>query len=127
MKIQIASDLYLEQHPGCMRDSHDFCPAIDRDVLVLAGDIATGISARRFIEREVRISPVIYVPGNHEYDTRQPREELDLSWKSLAADLRGLHYLSGDAIEIHGTRFWGASWYSDLFGRRDTGHLGWIS
>ena len=128
MKIQIASDLHLEQRPDCIPDPElKFCPAIDRDVLILAGDIGTGMSARHFIEREVRISPVIYVPGNREYDTRQSRQELDLSWRGLAADLHGLHYLAGDAIEIDGTRFWGAPWYSELFGRRDAGHLEWIS
>ena len=126
MKIQIASDLHLEMRPGCMPDPHDFCPAIDRDVLVLAGDIGAGMSARHFIEREMRISPVIYVPGNHEYGTRQ-REDLDQSWRALAADLHGLHYLAGDSIEIGGARFWGAPWYSDLFGRRDQGHLDWVS
>ena len=110
-----------------MPDSHDFCPAIDRDVLVLAGDIGTGMSARRFIEREVRISPVIYVPGNHEYYDCRSRKDLDQSWRALAADLPGLHYLTGDAVEIDGTRFWGAPWYSDLFGRRDVGHLDWVS
>ena len=128
MKLQIASDLHLEMRPGCIPDSHDFCPAIDRDVLVLAGDIGTGMSARHFIERELRISPVIYVPGNHEYYDCQSREGLDQSWRALAADLTGLHYLAGDnAIEIEGTRFWGAPWYSDLFGRRDASHLDWIS
>ena len=85
------------------------------------------MSARQFIEREVRISPVIYVPGNHEYDTAEPREELDRSWRALAADLPSLHYLAGDAVEIGKTRFWGAPWYSDLFGRRDAAHIDWIN
>lgn len=127
MRIQIASDLHLEQRPGCMPDPNEFCPAIDRDVLVLAGDIGAGMSARRFIEREARISPVIYVPGNHEYDTAESREDLDRSWRALAAGLPGLHYLAGDAIEIGGARFWGAPWHSDLFGRRDASHLDWIN
>ena len=115
MKIQIASDLHLDKRSGGMPDSHELCPAIDRDVLVLAGDVGAGMSARHFNEREVRISPVIYVPGNHEYDTQQPREDIDRSWRALAADLHGLHYLAGDTIEIGGARFWGAPWYSDLF------------
>lgn len=127
MKIQIASDLHLDKRPGCMPASHDFCPAIDRDVLVLAGDICAGMLARHFIEREVRISPVIYVPGNHEYDPGESREDLDRSWRALAADVPGLHYLAGDAVEIGGARFWGAPWYSDLFGRRDASHLDWIN
>ena len=110
-------------HAGLAR----FLPAIDRDVLVLAGDVGAGMSARHFIEREVHISPVIYVPGNHEYHTPQPREDLDQSWRALAANLPGLHYLAGDAVVIGGARFWGAPWYSDLFGRRDASHLNWIN
>ena len=127
MRLQIASGLHLERRPGRMPDPRDFCPAIDRDLLVLAGDIGTGMSARHFVEREARISPVIYVPGNREYHTGQSREALDQSWRSLAADLPGLHYLVGETVEIDGARFWGAPWYSDLFGRRDGGHLDWIN
>ena len=54
MKIQIASDLMPDRE-------RDFCPTIDRDILVLAGDIGVGMSAQHFIEREVQVSPVIYV------------------------------------------------------------------
>ncbi len=90
MNIQIASDLHLESRPGgpggpgvsMRRDAETgearvverdggcrlpapeaFAPVRDRDVLVLAGDIGTDLMAREFIEQELAISPVIYVPG----------------------------------------------------------------
>ena len=88
MKIQVASDLHLEADLVYRRDPDTgavrvdrgardplppygaFEPVLDRDVLVLAGDIGTGDLARAFIDRELQHSPVIYVPGNHEYYVR---------------------------------------------------------
>ena len=73
MKIQLLSDLHLEAHPR-------FCPtpASDADVLVLAGDIGSyqsGSSLQdsdfglaRFSPRAGWPTPVLFVPGNHEYD-----------------------------------------------------------
>ena len=72
MKIQIASDLHLEKRRDYEPELHDFFPVEDRDVLVLAGDIGTYMQAWSFIEQELRRSPVIYVPGNHEYYSCRP-------------------------------------------------------
>ena len=81
MKIQISSGLHLEMRSHHEPELHDFFPVEDRDVLVLAGDIGTYMRAWSFIEQELRRSPVIYVPGNHEYyswQTKLLREEADL-------------------------------------------------
>ena len=40
---------------------------VDRDLLILAGDIATGWRARSFIAQQLKIPPVVYVPGKHEH------------------------------------------------------------
>ena len=77
MKIQIASDLHLEMHHDRVPPLADFRPVAARDVLVLAGDIGVYTHALRFIEDEARISPVIYVPGNHEYHTDWGRRATD--------------------------------------------------
>ena len=45
MRIQIASDLHLEMHPGRQPEIHDFCGVDNRDVLVLAGDIGSYLNA----------------------------------------------------------------------------------
>ena len=132
MKIQIASDLHLEGFaasqpaPGWTRQARldgpyppteAFAPVPSRDLLVLAGDIGTGSLAREFVERELAISPVLYVPGNHEYYRRlMRRERIDADWKAFAAERPGLYYLIGEAVEIDGMRFWGGPWYSDLWG-----------
>lgn len=123
MKIQIASDLHLEMRRNHEPEVDDFYPVENRDLLVLAGDIGTYMNAWSFIEQELRRSPVIYVPGNHEYYCRQTREHIDETWKRKARQNPGLHYLIGETATIGGVRFWGAPWYSDLFGNRDRSYL----
>ena len=143
MKIQIASDLHLEMYAaqrrvpgGGYRSATDargrlhapdggpvyppteaFAPVPGRDLLVLAGDIGTGDLAVDFVERELATSPVLYVPGNHEYYVRVTRRAwLDDEWVRFAAARPGLHFLNGDVVELDGIRFWGGPWYSDLWG-----------
>ncbi len=114
MRIQIASDLHLEFKGGA---SGSRLEAVDRDLLVLAGDIAVGRGAKSFISDQLQISPVVYVPGNHEYYGGFRRNDLDAWWRDVAAqELVGLHYLSLDEVVIHGVRIKGATWYSDFWG-----------
>ena len=119
MKIQIASDLHLEGRKGHLPERAAFDPVPNRDLLVLAGDIGTHLLAREFVLRELEISPVIYVPGNHEYYTPRSRSEVDRDWTTLAASEPDLHYLIAEGVTIDGVRFWGAPWYSDLWGATD--------
>ena len=116
MRIQIASDLHLEFYPIHLPPQSAFRPVPDRDVLVLAGDIGRGLQAREFVLRELARSPVIYVPGNHEYYGMQSRETIDADWRQLADQHEGLHYLVAEGVEIDGVRFWGAPWHTDLWG-----------
>ena len=72
MKIQLLSDLHLETHPQFMPQ------AAHADVLVLAGDIGSyqvgsqltdgDFGLARFSPRTGWPTPVVFVPGNHEYD-----------------------------------------------------------
>ena len=133
VKIQIASDLHREAEVVHRRDPdigavrvdrgardplpppEAFRPVPDRDVLVLAGDIGTGTLARRFVLSQLEISPAIYVLGNHEYYGYQFREDIDCAWVTLPWP--ELHYLVSRGVTIDGVRFWGAPWYSDLWGQ----------
>ena len=73
MKIQLLSDLHLEAHPHWVPT-----PAPGADLLVLAGDIGsyqsgssltdTDFGLARFAPRLGWPTPVLFVPGNHEYD-----------------------------------------------------------
>ncbi len=62
MQLQLLSDLHLET------EAFDPEPAPGAELLVLAGDVDSGWAGlRRFADWPV---PVLYVPGNHEYDRR---------------------------------------------------------
>ena len=73
MKIQLLSDLHLEAHPHWVPT-----PASGADLLVLAGDIGsyqtgssltdTDFGLARFSPLQGWPTPVLFVPGNHEYD-----------------------------------------------------------
>ncbi len=73
MRIQLLSDLHLETHPHFKPE-----PAPGADVLVLAGDIGSyqygsllqgaDFGLERFSPRHGWPTPVLYLPGNHEYD-----------------------------------------------------------
>ena len=90
---------------------------------MLAGDIATDNGGTESFRHETMISPVIYVPGNCEYHSWRSREGIDDNWRAFASLQPRLNYLVGEAVTINGVRFWGGPWYSDLFDRRDPGHL----
>ncbi len=71
MRLQILSDLHLETETWAAE------PAPDADLLVLAGDIdATWRALDGFRDWPV---PVLFVAGNHEFDSREMRD----AWPAL--------------------------------------------
>lgn len=103
MKLQILSDLHLSF-------SGMDVPQADADVVVLAGDIARPEDAVAWASAFAR--PVLYVPGNHEFyggSIDRTLQEL----RRLCADA-GIHFLDGDALVIGGTRFLGATLWTDF-------------
>ena len=123
MKIQIASDLHFELWKRHLPDrERQFAPDKDRDLLILAGDIVDGNRDHGlpFIRRELKLSPVIFVPGNHEYH-HAPKREVDAFWRDYAERHPGFYYLNDETVVIGGLRFYGAEWCSDF--RGDPHHL----
>lgn len=118
MKIQIASDLHLENwqrdlpHPV-----YQFKPDKNRDLLIVAGDMTDGNRewGLPFLQRELEISPVIFVPGNHEY-YYATKEDVDRFWRVYAGEHAGFHYLNNDRATLGGLVFYGAEWCSDFWG-----------
>lgn len=123
MKIQLLSDLHLEANP-------DFVPryAPGADVLVLAGDIGSyqqldpshsphGLPAmpepdwglRRFADWPV---PVMFVPGNHEYDAL----DFDETHQRLreTCDALGFIWLERAVHTMGRVRFVGTTLWSDF-------------
>ena len=117
MKLQLLSDLHLESHPHFRAE-----PLPGADMLVLAGDIGSYQQGSRLIDPDFGLGrfsprngwpvPVIYVPGNHEYDNvdfdetherlRTLCDELDIIW------------LERESRVIEGVRFVGTTLWADF-------------
>lgn len=113
MKLQLLSDLHLES------ETCDPEPAPGAELLVLAGDIdSTWAGLDRFRGWPV---PVLFVPGNHEFDRRElTAAETELREHTEAL---GMHWLERRCLVLTGAdgrriRFAGTVRWSDfdLFG-----------
>ncbi|MDP2371958.1 metallophosphoesterase [Rhodoferax sp.] len=118
MKIQLLSDLHLEVEPQ-WRPS----PAPGADLLVLAGDIGSYQAGSRLQDDDFGLTrfsplhgwptPVLFVPGNHEYDgldfdlaharLRETCERLGLIWLERAGFEMGV---GGQRVRFLGTTLW---------------------
>lgn len=120
MKIQLLSDLHLEVHPQFVPE-----PAPDADLLVLAGDIGSyqndsQVTGDNFgLERFSPLpqwgswpTPVVFVPGNHEYDM----QDFDAAHDRLrrTCDRLGLLWLERETLVLDRVRFVGTTLWSDF-------------
>lgn len=120
MKIQLLSDLHLESHP-------DFVPtpAPGADLLVLAGDIGsyqansalaaagdTDFGLKRFSPLHGWPTPVLFVPGNHEYDGL----DFDLAHARLQQTCQrlGITWLEREVLHMGSVRFVGTTLWADF-------------
>ncbi len=125
MKIQLYSDLHLEAHPAFAPQ-----PAPDADLLVLAGDIGSyqagsalahdpDFGLARFSPRHGWPTPVLFVPGNHEYDAldfdvaharlRETCERLGMVWLE-----REVWHPPGSDAQGRPLRFIGTTLWTDF-------------
>jgi len=119
MRLQLLSDLHLEYN-------HDFVatPAPGADLLVLAGDIGScrgdspadltshDFALRRFSPRHGWPTPVVYLPGNHEYD-RVDFDEVHARLRALCQEL-DIQWLERETLVIDGVRFVGTTLWADF-------------
>lgn len=116
MNIQLLSDLHLEANPAFVPEH-----APGADLLVLAGDVGSyqkrrdgsameepDWGLRRFADWPV---PVLFVPGNHEYDAL----DVDEAHAGLreACERLGLRWLERETLVVDGVRFVGTTLWSD--------------
>ena len=117
MKIQLLSDLHLEVHPHWLPT-----PAPGADVLVLAGDIGSYQAGSLLQDKDFGLArfsplhgwptPVLFVPGNHEYDT----QDFDAAHARLreTAERLGMVWLERETIVLGGVRFVGTTLWTDF-------------
>lgn len=111
------SDLHLEANPG-----YQPRPAPGADVLVLAGDIGSYQRGSRLAGADFGLArcsprhgwpvPVLYVPGNHEYDNLD-FDETHARLRSLCDEL-GITWLEREERVLQGVRFLGTTLWADF-------------
>jgi 3',5'-cyclic AMP phosphodiesterase CpdA len=105
VKIRTHSDLHLEF-------SDWVPPAAEADVVILAGDIHKGVRGMEWARRRFPDTPVIYVPGNHEFYGG----ELQGVLAALREEARRfeVEFLDGTEFHLGGARFLGATLWTDF-------------
>ncbi|WP_088952669.1 metallophosphoesterase [Variovorax sp. HW608] len=115
MKLLILSDLHLEF--GAFK-----VPDVEFDVAVLAGDIAVpATKAIQWARRDANFgehTPVIFVPGNHEFYADVLSSGLVNMRKASAGT--NVHALDCNEVAIGGVRFLGCTLWTDFALRIDT-------
>ncbi|WDD94434.1 metallophosphoesterase [Burkholderia sp. FERM BP-3421] len=114
MKIRVLSDLHLEGN------APDAIPYAQADLVVLAGDIHNHAEGLRWAaETFDPATPVVYVPGNHEYYDGE-FGALEAAMRDTAQALDHVHYLNNATFVDPDGRFrvLGTTLWSDfaLFG-----------
>ena len=117
MKIQLLSDLHLEVHPRLTIE-----PAATADLLVLAGDIGSyqkgsqleddDFGLARFSPLHRWPTPVLFLPGNHEYDMRD-FDETHARLRETCERL-GMVWIERESVLLQGIRFVGTTLWSDF-------------
>jgi predicted phosphohydrolase len=91
----------------------------EHDVVVVAGDLSPRMrrGPARLHELGLDRRPVVYVGGNHEFYNEKRDRELEKA-REAALAYPNIHILQDEAVVIDGTRFLGATLWSDfrLFG-----------
>lgn len=117
MKIQLLSDLHLEVHPHWVPRV-----ASGADVLVLAGDIGSYQPGSRLMDADFGLArfsphhgwptPVLFLPGNHEYDML----DFDCAHARLreTCERLGMLWLEREQVVLQGVRFIGTTLWTDF-------------
>lgn len=114
-RIWVLSDLHMELTRGWDLPAPDERPEFD--VLVIAGDLTTGMERGvAWIQERVTDRPVVYIAGNHEAYGADIDRTVERA-RAAAADTN-VHVLQNEAVVIGGTTFIGATLWTDfsLFG-----------
>ena len=114
MKIRLLSDLHTEFR--LPYKTHPMSEYRGEDVLVLAGDIASGAKntmdvIKHFLDQG--FPRVVYVPGNHEYYGGTVKY-FDDKLLDLCEQTRGVHFLRPGTVTIDDVLFTGATLWTNF-------------
>lgn len=110
MKFRLYDDLHTE-FAKFKNWPKDNCKDI---VLLLAGDIGVGLSARNMIEAMCKYyKDVVLVPGNHEY-YHNVISDVDERWNAVDDSIENFHYLQNKTVIIDGVRLIGGTMWTSL-------------
>jgi Icc-related predicted phosphoesterase len=110
MNIQVVSDLHLD-HGRC------HLPKIDRDLLIITGDLDLSCQGWDFLKEQLDHSPVIFILGNHDFYnprtiTIKNQNEIQQYWSEIQQP--GFYYLENKAVHLHGVWFLGCTLWTDF-------------
>ena len=112
-RIHVASDIHLE-FTGMHCDLDEFITN-NRDLLIVAGDLAEGRSGELWLREQCYHSPVVYVCGNHEYYGHEI-DEIDKFYRELDKEIEDFHFLQCDTFTFEGIKIAGCTLWTDMLG-----------
>ena len=114
MKIRLLSDLHTEFR--LPYKTHEMSEYRGEDVLVLAGDIASGSTNTVDVIKHFKAQgfpQIVYVPGNHEYYGTD-FDDFNTKMAAKCANIDGVHYLNPGSVTIGGVLFVGATLWTNF-------------
>lgn len=114
MKIRLLSDLHTEFR--LPYKSHPMVEYRGEDVLVLAGDIASGSTNTIEVIKYFRTQGfphIVYVPGNHEY-YGTGFDDFNQKMQQKCAELDNVHFLNPGSVEIDSVLFVGGTLWTNF-------------
>ena len=114
MKIRLLSDLHTEFR--LPYKTHPMSEYRGEDVLVLAGDIASGSTNTLDVIKHfknVGFPNIVYVAGNHEYYGGD-FDDFNTKMRNKCADLEGVYYLNPSNVFIDDVLFVGATLWTNF-------------
>lgn len=91
----------------------DVVAQAERDLLLVAGDLAEGTRAFDWLREQAEFSPVVFLAGNHEY-YGYDIDEMDKIYTEFSDSHPNIHFLQCGVYEQEGVRIAGCTLWTDF-------------
>lgn len=107
--IGLLNDLHLEGSNMSQLDNPGW------DYLVIAGDLCTenGLIDQFFSYKAPQDIPIIYIPGNHEFEGKRIDQQLD-DLRELLRPFENVHFLYNESVVIDNIKFIGSTLWTNF-------------